>query len=325
MENNIVDDILDKAFRRAKENAKSISNVKNKIIKVRKREIVRLETVKNIVLSELDKLLLRIPKEYSLSKYYKELLDIVFGLKKIRKSVIRIKFIKKFISELFFKYKNSIKITKDVKKMKELRKEFYGRVASFLKRNKEYINFLFEVYRYYQKLPKFKAYPTVIIAGLPNVGKSTLLKKLTGSEPKIEPYPFTTKEIMLGYINIPYFSIQVVDTPGLLDRPFDEMNVIEKKAILAIRHLANLIIYVIDITETCGFSIKEQINLLNQIKKEFNIDIWIYFSKSDLFSEDDYKKVKELGEKLNLKYFLDSEELKKELIEYVKSKKELYL
>jgi nucleolar GTP-binding protein len=141
--------------------------------------------------------------------------------------------------------------------------------------------------------------------------------------PKIEPYPFTTKDIMLGYIHTPYFSIQLIDTPGMLDRPFDTMNPIEKKAVLAIRHLANLIIYVIDLTETCGYSVEEQLRLLEQIDKTFNIEKWIYFSKTDLFTENEWKKLQEL--KIDKKYFTDGGKLRQELIEYIKKRKDLYV
>ena len=38
------------------------------------------------------------------------------------------------------------------------------------------------------------------IVGLPNVGKSTLMKKMTGSDVEIQNYPFTTKGLMFSYL-----------------------------------------------------------------------------------------------------------------------------
>ena len=325
MQNKIVNDILDKAFRRAKENANAIQGEKDKIKLAKRRELVRLETVKNIVISDINKLLIKIPKEKDLQAFYRELLDIMFGWRNIRKSITRVRYIRTFINDLYERYKNSIKITRDPIKMSQLRKEFYGRVASFLKRNSKHFKLLFEVYKAFESFSKLKAYPTIVIAGLPNVGKSTLLKKLTGSEPDIQPYPFTTKDIMIGYIDTPYFKIQVIDTPGMLDRSFDTMNPIEKRAVLAIKHLAHLIVYVIDITETCGFTIKEQLDLLKNIEREFNTEIWIYFSKADLFEKDHWKIFNNLTKNINKKYFLDHKELKSSIIDYIKKRKDLYL
>ena len=68
---------------------------------------------------------------------------------------------------------------------------------------------------------------TVVIAGFPNVGKSTVLRRLTGAKPKVAEYPFTTKGIQIGYLETKWNKIQVIDTPGLLDRPIDQMNNIE--------------------------------------------------------------------------------------------------
>ena len=108
-------------------------------------------------------------------------------------------------------------------------------------------------------------------------------------------------------------------------RNIEEMNEIEKKSVLALDYLANIIIYVIDVTETCGYSIKEQENLLNNIRKLFKKEIILYFSKSDLFKEEDKEKLKNILEKYNFTYFTDYNKLKEFLISYIKNKKELYI
>jgi len=48
--------------------------------------------------------------------------------------------------------------------------------------------------------------------GLPNVGKSSLLKELTNANPKVANYPFTTLEPNLGV----YFDLILADIPGLI-------------------------------------------------------------------------------------------------------------
>jgi nucleolar GTP-binding protein len=317
MKYKFVEELLSSAFKRAKNNG-------NQFYDIKERNIVKLQTIYQYIDDKLEKIYndIFLPE----NKFYKELYKLLFTDINIKKLRERIKYIRKIIKQVYLKYKDDIKLTKDKKLIEKYRREFYGRISSILRRNW----IIFKYYNIYlnrrRKIPNIKNLPTVVISGLPNVGKSTLLKNLTGSNVKIEPYPFTTKDLMIGYIKTPYFDIQVIDTPGILDRPIEEMNEIEKKSILALNYLANLIIYIFDLTETCGYSIKEQENLLNNIKKIFNKEIILYFSKKDLFTEREEKILNEFIKKNNnMNIFYDYNKLKEFLISYIKNKKEWYI
>jgi nucleolar GTP-binding protein len=317
MKYKFVEELLSSAFKRAKNNG-------NQFYDIKERNIVKLQTIYQYIDDKLEKIYndIILPE----NKFYKELYKLLFADINIKKLRERIKYIRKIIKQVYLKYKNDIKLTKDKKLIERYRREFYGRISSILRRNW----IIFKYYNIYlnrrRKIPNIKNLPTVVISGLPNVGKSTLLKNLTGSNVKIEPYPFTTKDLMIGYIKTPYFDIQVIDTPGILDRPIEEMNEIEKKSILALNYLANLIVYIFDLTETCGYSIKEQINLLNMIKKIFNKEIILYFSKKDLFTEREEKILNEFIKNYNnMNIFYDYNKLKEFLISYIKNKKEWYI
>ncbi|KAL8549225.1 hypothetical protein ACS0TY_008175 [Phlomoides rotata] len=60
--------------------------------------------------------------------------------------------------------------------------------------------------------------PTLCLVGAPNVGKSSLVRLLSTGKPEICNYPFTTRGILMGHINLSYQIFQVTDTPGLLRR-----------------------------------------------------------------------------------------------------------
>jgi len=317
MKYKFVEELLSSAFKRAKNNG-------NQFYDIKERNIVKLQTIYQYIDDKLEKIYndIILPE----NKFYRELYKLLFTDINIKKLRERIKYIRKIIKQVYLKYKDDIKLTKDKKLIEKYRREFYGRISSILRRNW----IIFKYYNIYlnrrRKIPNIKNLPTVVISGLPNVGKSTLLKNLTGSNVKIEPYPFTTKDLMIGYIKTPYFDIQVIDTPGILDRPIEEMNEIEKKSILALNYLANLIIYIFDLTETCGYSIEEQENLLNNIKKIFNKEIILYFSKKDLFTEREEKILNEFIKNYNnMNIFYDYNKLKEFLISYIKNKKEWYI
>ena len=80
---------------------------------------------------------------------------------------------------------------------------------------------------------------------------------------------------------------QIIDTPGLLDRPIADKNEIERQAIAALDHLADLILFIIDSSETCGYSIEDQNNLLVNLEKIFlSSKIFVVENKIDFKRTD---------------------------------------
>jgi len=59
----------------------------------------------------------------------------------------------------------------------------------------------------------------------------------------------------VGHTDYKFVRWQVIDTPGLLDRPLEERNTIEMQAITALAHLKACILFFIDISESSGYSI----------------------------------------------------------------------
>ena len=67
------------------------------------------------------------------------------------------------------------------------------------------------------------------------------------------------------------------------------MNDIEMNAIVALEHLADAILFIFDASETCGFHLENQYNLLKQIEKIFSeIPVYYLFNKMDLIEDREY-------------------------------------
>jgi len=109
------------------------------------------------------------------------------------------------------------------------------------------------------------------------------MNKVTRADVEVQPYAFTTKSLFVGHMDYRYLQWQVVDTPGILDHSLEERNTIEMQAITALAHLRSAILYVMDISEECGHSIEEQLELFNNIKPLFtNKPLIVALNKVDL-------------------------------------------
>jgi nucleolar GTP-binding protein len=151
--------------------------------------------------------------------------------------------------------------------------------------------------------PDIKEMFTICVYGFPNVGKTTLLNKITGTKAEVAAYAFTTKSVNAGYFKINDKKVQVLDVPGTLARK-EKMNDIEFVAELVLKEVADIVIYVFDLSEYCGFSVKKQMQLYKTLgnKKE----ILIYLSKLE------NKETQEALGDFDLKYY-SADEIKEKI------------
>ena len=276
--------LLDRAIRKTKKIQLHDRDVR---FKIKKTTIARIDSFATVIISTLEKYVKEFPSIEQLPSFYQEIIDIKIDTNKLKKSLGAVDWARKTCAMIYSKQRRALKKTGNVDFLKQKQKEIYGRISSVVKQIDEHLMFLATAQNIMKKFPYIQDVPTVVIAGYPNVGKSSLLRLLSSAKPKIAQYPFTTKQIHVGHIERKEKYVkkqyQIIDTPGLLDRPLSERNDIEKQAIAALTHLGDLVVFILDPSETCGYLLEDQLNMLSQIKEIFSdIPFLVVENKVDL-------------------------------------------
>lgn len=282
------EELLDKGFRRGKKAANEMRTSKiPKRIKGKRIEEVRVVTACQVIKDRIKLVVDRTPEIESLPEFYQDYIDVAVGVDQMKQSLGALNWSYGIITQLEKDYAKKIRRSPP-ERASPLQKQAYGRVASVLKKIKKDLDFLDFAKAKLRNMPTvdFNA-TTIVIAGFPNVGKSTLLTKLTTADPKIADYPFTTQGIQIGHLERNWKTIQIIDTPGLLDRKVSEMNNIELRAMVALEHLADAILFIFDASETCGYTLDNQYNLYLEVTEVFNTPTICLFNKMDLARESE--------------------------------------
>ncbi len=280
------DEIIDKAFNRASKAASKIRSSKlHPRVKGKRIEEARVNTACETINATFNRIITETPIIEELPEFYQDYIDIVVGVDDYKHSLGAVYWALGVLKQIQSQYTTRIQRT-DSNTAKDVRREAYGRIVSVVKRINEELDFLDFAKRELKNMPNidFNAV-RVVIAGFPNVGKSTLLNNITDATPKVANYPFTTQGLQIGNYERGYKKYQIIDTPGLLDRSINDMNEIELNAIAALEHLGNIIIFIFDPSETSGFYMENQYLLYSEIKKVFETPMICLFNKTDLLED----------------------------------------
>jgi nucleolar GTP-binding protein len=275
------EELLDKGFRRAQKVQVTDPDFRFRMQKLNKSKV---DSLASVIDSTLEKYIKAFPSFNNLSPFYMALIDILEPIDDIKRMLGRLEGVRREVKRIQTKTIRQITRTAKPQYMDLKRNEAFGRIASLIRDLDADLKHLNIVREKFKTLPSISTkHPTAVVAGYPSVGKSQLVKMLSTADPAVASYPFTTKDLTVGYFNHRRTRYQVVDTPGLLDRPFEKRNAIEKQAILAVNLLSNTCVFLIDPTGHCGFTMEPQIDLLMKTVETIpQMDILLVINKSDL-------------------------------------------
>jgi GTP-binding protein len=146
---------------------------------------------------------------------------------------------------------------------------------------------------------ELKLLADVGLVGLPNAGKSTLIRSMSAAKPKVADYPFTTLHPNLGVVSVgPLQSFVMADVPGLIEGAAEGAGL----GIQFLKHLqrTRLLLHLIDIAPIDVDS--DPAEAFRSIEGEllkFSADLtekprWLVINKIDLLAADDLEVARDL-------------------------------
>jgi nucleolar GTP-binding protein len=323
-------ELLDIAFKRAMKSSAKVSKNAPILIKAKKKESKRIKVAFEELINRILTIIKSVPIIGEVQDFYKELASILVDIDKLRLTLGKLNGILPIFSQLEREYSSKLNRIETPKEADRIRRAAFGRISSIIKKQNENLEYLNSIRGKLREIPSIDyTVPCVVVAGYPNVGKSSLVKNIsTNKKIEVQEYPFTTKNLILGHLELvgkfSKIKIQIMDTPGILDRPMLKRNNIELQAILALRLISDLIIFIFDPTPASGYDVDSQIELYNEIQEQFikdkKIDTIVVLNKMDLAKEEEIESLKNRLDLSEKKVFitnaLTGENLDK-LIEYL--------
>lgn len=132
------------------------------------------------------------------------------------------------------------------------------------------------------------------LLGLPNAGKSTLIRAMSAARPKVADYPFTTLVPNLGVVSVAIGqSFVMADIPGLVPGAAGGAGL----GVTFLRHLSRtrLLLHMVDCMPLGGEDLVEQIQSIQNELKAYDEKLsvqekWLVFNKADLCDPDELQE-----------------------------------
>ena len=280
------EELIDRALRRA---SKVEESVRNADYRARLTAVRKIHSVADNIANPLHTYVKAFPSFDNIHPFDRSIIDLTVGVDKLRKSLGASDWARKEVLMIGNKYVPKARARKSAEETMRIMSEAYTKMTNIVRQIEKNLNFLISARSIFRNITNVNnEKPLAVFAGAPNVGKSSLIGAISTGKPEVKSYPFTTKGVSLGHIKAKYDIIQVMDTPGLLDRPNSDRNDMEKQGIAALDHLEPIIVFLTDLSGTSGYSVETQESLHEELKGKYSKYRWIdVYSKSDLEAESE--------------------------------------
>jgi len=282
-------DFLDIVLSKTQRKTPTVIHKNFKISRIRNFYMRKVKFTQDSFDEKLGAILSEFPMLDDLHPFLSSLMNVLYDKNHYKLALGQLRTCRHLIDQVAKDYVRLLKFGDSLYRCKQLKRAALGRMATVMKRQKDPLAYLEQVRQHISRLPNIDpSTRTLLICGYPNVGKSSFINKVTRADVDVQPYAFTTKSLFVGHLDYRYLRWQVIDTPGILDHPLEEMNTIEMQSITAMAHLKSCILYFMDPSEQCGYSVEAQCKLFHSIKPLFTgKPIVLVLNKTDVTRLED--------------------------------------
>ena len=267
------DELVDKAFSRAARSGRAKSG--------HDAQQSMLLTASNIISDNLENVVSGWPDFERLDPFYYNLADAIVGVDALRQHLNEVSWASRKATDIRHEYEDLMRGS-DVDLARKHRKQAFARLADVVEEVEDDLDALLDAREQLRGLPDIRPdEPTIVVAGYPNVGKSSFVNAVTRASNEEASYPFTTTQVHVGHVDHQHIRYQLVDTPGLLDRPPEERNEVESQAVSALEHAADTVLVILDPSGECGYPLDVQRSLRDALAAEFDAPVLSVFNKAD--------------------------------------------
>ena len=229
-----------------------------------------LRTAGNVLSDNLENVVVSWPDfGFDVDPFYYELADAIVDVDRLRQALSQVMWASRQVESLRDEYTTKVR-NANLETARKHRKQAFARMADVMEQIEADLRYVGDARDALRDLPDVRPdEPAIVVAGYPNVGKSSFVNRVTRADNEIAHYPFTTRGVHVGHFDRDRIRYQIIDTPGLLDRPAEDRNDIERQAVSALEHLGDAVIFVVDASGACGYPLSAQLALRDAVAARF--------------------------------------------------------
>lgn len=195
-----IKDLINIILSKTQRKTPTVVHNKYKISRIRGFYIRKVKFTQQSIFEKLGGILEQFPKLEDIHPFFADLINVLYDKDHFKLALGHVKATRNICDNLAKDYVRLIKYADSLYRCKQLKRAALGRMVTGLKKLGSSLSYLEEVRKHMSRLPTIDPITrTLLIAGAPNVGKSSFTNNITNANLEVQAYPFTTQSLYVGH------------------------------------------------------------------------------------------------------------------------------